>query len=160
MINILTDITPVLQKSIKPMFSAPCVYDYRRFDQLLKSKRDYNDSIKAGDFDTVISILAELFDNRVANYDNGSLLYKNVFNILQSRKNANKTAQLFNVLAHFHFYEDNTYYVTKFYKQLSAQQKEQLNDICSEYLVFEFNKCLEEIYPCILTMNTKDKLKQ
>jgi len=145
MINTLSDIIPSLQKAIKPMFLAPCKYDYRRFDHLLKSKRDYNDAIKQCDFDTVISILAELFDNRVANYDNGSIIYEHLFSILQSRKNANKTARLFNVLARFHFYEDNTYYVTKFYKQISEQQKQQLNKMCSEYLVFEFNKCLEEI---------------
>ena len=145
MITTLTEITPKLQKAIKPMFLAPCNCDYRRFDQLLKSKRDYNDAIKQCDFDAVISILAELFDNRVANYDNGSIMYEHVFTILQSRRNANKTARLFNVIATYHFYEDNTYYVTKFYKQLSEQQKEQLNDMCSEYLVLEFNKCLEEI---------------
>jgi len=127
------------------MFSAPCNYDYRRFDQLLKSKRDYNDSIKAGDFDTVINTLDELFDNRVANYDNGSIMYEHVFTILQSRRNANKTARLFNVLARFHFYESNTYFVTRFYKQISVQQQAQLNKMCSDYLVFEFNKCLEEI---------------
>jgi len=144
MIDTLSEINPKLQKAIKPMFLAPCKYDYRRFDQLLKSKRDYNDSIKAGDFDTVISILAELFDNRVANYENGSIIYEHVFTILQSRRNANKTARLFNVLATYHFYED-TYYVTRFYKQISEQQQAQLNKMCSDYLVFEFNKCLEEI---------------
>jgi len=145
MITTLTDITPVLQKSIKPMFSAPCAYEYTYFDKLSKSYREYNDAIKQCDFNTVIDTLAELFDNRVANYGNGSLMYDQVFTILQSRKNANKTARLFNVLATYYFYEDNTYYVTKFYKQLSEQQKEQLNKMCSDYLIFEFNKCLEEI---------------
>lgn len=141
-IETIDQIKPALQKKIQRGFSLPCEYDYRFYEQQ-KNKQNEVSLIKTNDIESVFSLLDEILDCRIVNYAHGSLMYNRLFNILQTRKNANKAAQLFNVLARYYFYESNDYYVTKFYKNLSEENKNKLNKMLNDYIVYEFNACIE-----------------
>lgn len=68
-----------------------------------------------------------------------------VMQILGSRKNANKLRALFYTFIDTVYGVQKPYDINKYWKALTDTQKSYLDEVLTNYLVHEYNRCIEEL---------------
>jgi len=79
----------------------------------------------------------------IENYTGGIVASHKLIDIVLSRKNANKQAQLFNLISFVLFGVKDNYQINKYYKKLNLEQRSDLNNILNGYIVHTYNQLIE-----------------
>ena len=137
----LSELTRAMQKDITSNFVSPCQNDLLAYEKMNIAVDTNN--IRANDFESLLTDLKITFEIGVENYTGGVVAHEKLTNILKSTKNANKTAQLFNLFCWLVYRENSQYYINKFYKNLSKVEKEKLNNVLEHYLISEYNNFID-----------------
>lgn len=124
------------QKQFTRLYPKPIKMDFNRFN---KDNRDKT----IPSFED-LEIVA--FNIGLENYEHGIINANEIFNILKSTKMCNKKRSLFTVFVHAVYSSKiSVYHITKYWKTLTQEQKDQLDQILENYLVHEYNKHVEHL---------------
>ena len=137
----LNELTRAMQKDITGNFRTPCKNDFIEYNNM-DIAVDIN-GVRANDFESLLIDLKITFDIGIENYTGGVVAHEKLTNILKSTKNANKTAQLFNLFCWLVYRENSQYYINKFYKNLSKVEQAKLNNVLEHYLISEYNNFVD-----------------
>lgn len=123
--------------------SEPCKNDWYDFEYRVIT--DSYDFLHEDSFEDVVQALKQVSYHGVENYTGGIVASHKLLDIIKTKANANKQAQLCHLMMYLIYGIDNTKTI-KWYKGLSENQKNIVTSIVNDYLVEEYNYLVEDIY--------------
>jgi len=137
----ITKISEINNLLVKQSFNNLLCPDPCRSDYLRYNKDDRDQTIpNFQDLELVA------FKIGLENYEHGLINHKKTVQILSCNKSVNYNARMFILFIHAVYSSAiNKYSVINYYKKLTTEQQNELNNLCSNYLINAYNSHIDEL---------------